>query len=335
MSIIKHILFFILLINLTNANAQNNFLAVFEKAKENWETKNYNTAIDNCTKAIELSEFNSNNNFRKKIIEIERSNSKEQVSRKLYTDVAKCYALRGRCRYEIKDFENAGKDFWNVTMINPKFVEGYYWKGKSYYELGIMILAEHAFNEALNLDSTDAEIYFLRGKTKYESKKYKNAILDYTKALEIHCCPAEAYYERGRAKNKSGDVEGAIEDFNKAISGNPDYAWAYQERGLAKAQSGDIKAAMSDYNISLRIQPNARTYRCRGQIKYMMEDYYGAIKDCDESILLDEYFPVAFSIRGLSKIKIGQKDFGCLDLSKAGELGFSPAYDMIKELCNK
>jgi len=36
---------------------------------------------------------------------------------------------------------------------------------------------------------------------------------------------------------------------------------------------------------------------------------------------------------GLSKILLGQKDDGCLDLSKAGELGLY-SYDVIKEFCN-
>ena len=33
-------------------------------------------------------------------------------------------------------------------------------------------------------------------------------------------------------------------------------------------------------------------------------------------------------------IKLGQKNSGCLDLSKAGELGHFDAYDVIKDYCN-
>ncbi len=36
---------------------------------------------------------------------------------------------------------------------------------------------------------------------------------------------------------------------------------------------------------------------------------------------------------GVSKIYINQKDSGCLDLSKAGEMGYTDAYDTIKEYC--
>jgi len=31
---------------------------------------------------------------------------------------------------------------------------------------------------------------------------------------------------------------------------------------------------------------------------------------------------------------LGQKDSGCLDLSKAGELGYFKAYETIKKYCN-
>jgi hypothetical protein len=33
------------------------------------------------------------------------------------------------------------------------------------------------------------------------------------------------------------------------------------------------------------------------------------------------------------KIELNQKDGGCLDLSKAGELGYSEAYDKIQQYC--
>ena len=43
---------------------------------------------------------------------------------------------------------------------------------------------------------------------------------------------------------------------------------------------------------------------------------------------------MAYYNRGLAKIQLGQKDSGCLDLSKAGELGYVEAYEAIKQYCN-
>ena len=45
-------------------------------------------------------------------------------------------------------------------------------------------------------------------------------------------------------------------------------------------------------------------------------------------------FTDAYHDRGLAKILLGQKDSGCLDFSKAGELGHAQAYEAIKKNCN-
>ena len=42
---------------------------------------------------------------------------------------------------------------------------------------------------------------------------------------------------------------------------------------------------------------------------------------------------MAYLIRGYAKIRLGQKDDGCLDLSKAGELGSAEVYEIIKQYC--
>jgi len=50
--------------------------------------------------------------------------------------------------------------------------------------------------------------------------------------------------------------------------------------------------------------------------------------------VLNPNYTDAYYGRGLAKIRLGQKDDGCLDLSKAGELGHAEAYEAIKENCN-
>ncbi len=62
---------------------------------------------------------------------------------------------------------------------------------------------------------------------------------------------------------------------------------------------------------------------CRGEI----ENYNKAIEINPKDA--DTYYN-----RGLAKIELGQKYSGCLDLSKAGDLGHSEAYEAIKKYCN-
>ena len=148
-----------------------------------------------------------------------------------------------------------------------------------------------------------AEDYFNSGYAKAELKKdYRGEIQDYTKAIELNPKDAEAYYNRGTAKAELKDYKGARQDYTKAIKLNPKDFEAYTNRGVAKFE--------------------------------LKKDYRGAIQDYTKAIELNPKDAEAYYNRGLTKITSGQKDSGCLDLSKAGELGLAGAYEAIKKYCN-
>jgi len=80
-------------------------------------------------------------------------------------------------------------------------------------------------------------------------------------------------------------------------------------------------------------QKTAEEHFYSGVEKANSGDYQGAIEDYDKAIELNPKDAEAYYNRGLAKIGMGQKDSGCLDLSKARELGHSGAYQRIKEYC--
>ena len=51
-------------------------------------------------------------------------------------------------------------------------------------------------------------------------------------------------------------------------------------------------------------------------------------------IEINPNFTYAYHDRGFAKLLLRQKDNGCLNLSKAGELGHAEASEAIKEYCN-
>ena len=151
-----------------------------------------------------------------------------------------------------------------------------------------------------NLYSQSAEEYLNSSLAKVNLQDYRGAISDCNKAIEIEPNYALAYNNRGKVKYKLQDYRGAISDYNKAIVINPNYALAYENRGLAKFYTKDFTSAIDDFTTAININPNDK------------EAYYG---------------------RGLTNILLGNKNKGCLDLSKAGELGHENAYNTIKEFC--
>ena len=69
-------------------------------------------------------------------------------------------------------------------------------------------------------------------------------------------------------------------------------------------------------------------------VKIESRDFKGAIADFGKAVEIEPKFAEAYYNRGLTYIFIKEKETGCLDLSKAGELGIQKAYAVIKKYCN-
>lgn len=55
--------------------------------------------------------------------------------------------------------------------------------------------------------------------------------------------------------------------------------------------------------------------------KYELRNYRGAIEDYNKAIAINPKFSEVYCARRILKFVLGNKRSGCLDLSKAGELG--------------
>lgn len=161
-------------------------------------------------------------------------------------------------------------------------------------------------------------------------------ILIVSSSFNLFSQTAEEWTTRGDAQLNKEDSNSAIICFNNAIDINPNYSPAYLGRAMAKGDLGDFKGALSDLNkcISYFPAPTDAPYYLRGVIKRELGDYRGSISDFNKAIEINSTVSYYYFYRGLSKLLLNEKDNGCLDLSKAGELGYYEAYDTIKELCN-
>jgi tetratricopeptide (TPR) repeat protein len=181
-----------------------------------------------------------------------------------------------------------------------------------------------------------AKEYTQKGRELYEKGEFMEALLNVNKAIEVDANYAAAYYLRGNLKDKFEDRHGAMKDYNTAIEKNQKFADAFFARGNVKMKLQDYYGAIADYTSAITINENyIEAYFNRGKAKQFLQAYEDAINDCSKIITINPKNVDAYYMRGILRINFGDMKNGCLDLSKAGELGDQKAYETIKEKCNQ
>lgn len=149
----------------------------------------------------------------------------------------------------------------------------------------------------------------------------------------------------------------AIEALDAAIAGDSGFTMAYLARAYsryaniraqqASATDDDTAGAtlrqrrsqrelsdvMADYDMALRLNPRLMfAWFNKGNIYYETGDYTSALQCYSEAINLDPLLGPAYFNRGITYLHIGNKRLAFSDLSKAGELGILPSYNLLKRM---
>ncbi len=232
---------------------------------------------------------------------------------------------RSRCYMELNDKEAALSDI--SLYLKVKNCEGnscadaFYMRANIYFNSGRYGVAISDFTEAAK-DSTFKNYkfcFFYRALCEGELGQNIQSVLDFTKFLSIDnyrtVSSAEALYYRGFYKVKLSDNRGAISDYDRAIE-------------LYKVAAENSKDKKNIY-----LQKLIDTYITRALAKAEIKKYDEAIADYNIVLKMNPNYATAYRLKGLAEINKGDLDNGCMDLSKAGELGSTEAYEDIKHLC--
>jgi len=97
----------------------------------------------------------------------------------------------------------------------------------------------------------------------------------------------------------------------------------------------DYSLVREDLDRIISIAPElAVAWMNRGIVRAYAKDFQGAILDFRQAIVLIPDYAEAWYNLGISMIKTGRKEDGCVGLSKAGELGLLKAYRAISIHCS-
>ena len=304
-----------------------------------WDTQDNDTRINNRKKVMELAPESPYGLYCKAWFQRQNSDFQGSLATSealvvKYPDFWQGYWSRAICIQRIAEFGYkiySEFDYKKVVELNPKFADAYLALGR----LNIGLLSggdpKWYFDKAIQLDPTLAEAYYLRGYCKF------------------HYSITHTNIETGLTTTEEPDLKGAMKDLMKAIELDSTLSGAYLQRGELKQELGDNRGALKDFDIAIKYTPDySYAFYDRANLRYKMKDFRGALEDFDRFIALGKNFnhgdgldgllssPMANAYFDRGKIKIenfNQKESGCQDLSKAGELGYMKAYELIKKYC--
>ena len=233
--------------------------------------ENYNAAVKDHSKAIELDPKNSWHYddrafFYKKIKNYDAAAKDYSKAIELDPKNRIHYKRRAELYKEIKNYEAAIKDYKKAIELDPDIVNhiGNLYDNHLaiYKETKNYDAAVKDYTEMINRYPKNKNPYWYRGWVYIKLQKYDEAIVDYTKVIELNPKDPSAYLNRGVAYESLKNYEQAIKDYTKAIEcyeqafikyynmaikHNPEYGLAYNNRGFCYQQLGDEAKAQADF----------------------------------------------------------------------------------------
>ena len=98
----------------------------------------------------------------------------------------------------------------------------------------------------------------------------------------------------------------------------------------------DYTEAVEDLKAALELVPDLPyLYFNLGNLYCLSAEHLNSIENYTKAIELYPYMGDAYFNRGLVLIYLKDKEKGCIDLSRAGELGVADAYGVIKKYCEE
>jgi tetratricopeptide (TPR) repeat protein len=217
---------------------------------------------------------------------------------------APAYLYMGVVLARNQDPDHALENLNRAIELDPKLVEAYKERARTFTDLGDPVRAAADLTVAADLDPADGEIFALRGLTLIQRNLYDAAIADFTRALE--CLPGDPriLYDRAVANLRRDDSQSALVDLESLLRVKPDSARALSLRGIIDLDTGNRAKAREDFDKSATLSPkDPQVWNNRGFFLYKMGDNKAAIEDFNRALNLNPMYDNAIYNLGLALIK--------------------------------
>ena len=186
-----------------------------------------------------------------------------------------------------------------------------------------------------------AEMLFLRALYEYEGKQFNSSLNYYGQASEKaqEAEDVSRMYEVFYRMNR-GALRAEMIEFIASIESNVQ-VMSMDDAGTTRARVKDQVTRSYDYTDAVEdmkaaaeiVKDMPYVYYNLGNLYCLSSEHINSIENYTKAIELYPYMGDAYFNRGLVLIYLKDKEKGCIDLSRAGELGVQDAYGVIKKYC--
>jgi tetratricopeptide (TPR) repeat protein len=182
------------------------------------------------------------------------------------------------------------------------------------------------------MDETDKEYFLIKSLLRGWQMKYRDAIRIIDEAETGISDNYLTYFIRGNHQFAIGEIIFSIENQEILLSTQSDRS---MDEGRQEVIREYYRLAIKDYNRAVELNPDFIYARFnRAYVNSLAENFQSAIEEYTYCLEKEEDFAQAYYNRGLLNIFMENPAEGCIDLSKAGELGIQSAYQVIYKFCN-
>ena len=183
---------------------------------------------------------------------------------------------------------------------------------------------------------------FEKGLQDMGSRQYSRALGHFTDAAEAQPVgPYDAYYKAFYLMNRAA-LRAEMIEFIASFESNVQ-TLTMDDKGNTRARvreqvtrEYDYSEALQDMEAAAAVLPSVPYIQFNlGNLYCLSSRFVQAIESYDKAIKLYPWMGDAYFNRGLVLIYLKDREKGCIDLSRAGELGVEGAYGVISRYCDK
>ncbi len=177
-------------------------------------------------------------------------------------------------------------------------------------------------------NNSDWHTLFERGITQSLIKQYTNSVNTYTAAIDKNPTNPFLYLNRSTTRSEMIDFISSIDNSYQRITIDSDPVNRLKNNS---SRTYNYDECIADLNKAAKLFPEcAYIYYNRANLHTLSGRLPDAYDDYTKAIELNPNFAEAYFNRGLVQIYLKDTRKGCLDISKAGELGIQEAYTVLK-----